>query len=76
MELGLIKPHTVWFLGPNSRMALYLDPLGNTATPRTGSKYGAHSSGVEALNQALGLKDEPTTRRNYQPQGSKKVTPS
>ena len=28
MEFGLIKPYVVWFLGPDSIMALELDPLG------------------------------------------------
>ena len=30
MELGLMKPYMVWFLGPNSIMALYLESLGWT----------------------------------------------
>ena len=37
MELGL-KPYMVWFLGPNSIMALQLDPLGYQ-TPAPVYKY-------------------------------------
>ena len=28
MELGPQKPRMVWFLGPNSILAIYMDPLG------------------------------------------------
>ena len=30
MELGLLKPYMAWLLGPNSIMALELDPLGHS----------------------------------------------
>ena len=51
MELGLKNPYMVWFLGPNSIMALRLDPLGYNTRHMAVSK----NQGPENKLQIVGI---------------------